>query len=185
MSQQQAFRRVAVNPQAAQQLQVTTIPAPTRGLIQNENETFMQPGAAVVLDNWMPTMRGVALRGGCILHSDLHALDKRAFRTFLDNRNWLHPFDSHGRRQRYNALPKHVAKLEDDPFRSLAGAVRRAGGFAKVDTPYSEFLWADFFRRRIDRHEVEERFDDAVVHACEIANSKDASYLPGWAGIDD
>jgi len=76
MSQQQAFRRVAVNPQAAQQLQVTTIPAPTRGLIQNENETFMQPGAAVVLDNWMPTMRGVALRGGCILHSDLHALDK-------------------------------------------------------------------------------------------------------------
>jgi len=117
--------------------------------------------------------------------ADLHALDKRAFRTFLDNRNWLHPFDSHGRRQRYNALPKHVAKLEDDPFRSLAGAVRRAGGFAKVDTPYSEFLWADFFRRRIDRHEVEERCDDAVVHACEIAIAEDGSYLPGWAGIDD
>ena len=117
--------------------------------------------------------------------ADLRALDKRGFRTFLDNRNWLHPFDAHGRRQRYNALPKHVAKLEDDPFRSLAGAVRRAGGFAKVETPYSEFLWADFFRRHIDRAEVEERFDHAVVRACEIANSKDAGYLPGWAGIDD
>jgi hypothetical protein len=76
MSQHQAFRRVPVNPQAAQQYQVTTLPAPTRGLVLDENQTFMQPGAAVVLDNWKPTLRGISLRGGCILHSDLHALDK-------------------------------------------------------------------------------------------------------------
>ena len=25
----------------------------------------MQPGAALVLDNWKPTMKGCALRGGC------------------------------------------------------------------------------------------------------------------------
>lgn len=67
---------MAVDPQVAQRLEVTTIPAPTRGLIINENQTFMQPGAALVLDNWKPTLRGISLRGGCILHCDLHALDK-------------------------------------------------------------------------------------------------------------
>ena len=60
------FKRVPVPPQAAQQLQTMTIPAPTRGLILNENQSFMQPGGAIVLDNWKPTMQGIALRGGCI-----------------------------------------------------------------------------------------------------------------------
>jgi hypothetical protein len=66
MSQHQAFRRMAVPAQVAQQLQTITIPAPTRGIIQNENEAYMQPGAAVVCDNWAPTMKGVKLRGGCV-----------------------------------------------------------------------------------------------------------------------
>jgi len=65
MSQHQAFRRSAVPQQIAQQLQTTTIPAPTRGIIMNENEAYMQPGGAVQCDNWKPTLRGVSLRGGC------------------------------------------------------------------------------------------------------------------------
>jgi hypothetical protein len=65
MSQHQFFRRQPVPPQAAQQLQTITFPAPTRGIVQNENESFMQPGAAVICDNWKPTMKGVSLRGGC------------------------------------------------------------------------------------------------------------------------
>jgi hypothetical protein len=48
-----------------------------------------------------------------------------------------------------------MAKLIDDPFRSLAGELRRAGGFAKDTTPFSEFLWADFLRRRVKRKTVE------------------------------
>jgi hypothetical protein len=64
MSIHAAFRRQAVQPQVAEQLEPITIPAPTRGLIQNENESFMQPGAAVVMDNWRPTMKGCSVRGG-------------------------------------------------------------------------------------------------------------------------
>jgi hypothetical protein len=71
MSQHQAFRRQAVPAQIAQQLRTITIPAPTRGLVLNENESFMQPGAALVLDNWKPTMKGIALRGGCTLWATL------------------------------------------------------------------------------------------------------------------
>jgi hypothetical protein len=60
-----AFRRQAVPQQVAQQLETTTIPAPTRGIIMDENEAYMQPGAAVVCDNWKPTLKGISLRGGC------------------------------------------------------------------------------------------------------------------------
>ena len=65
MSLHQAFRRSPVPAQVAQNLQTITLPAPTRGLVLNENESFIQPGAALVLDNWKPTMKGLALRGGC------------------------------------------------------------------------------------------------------------------------
>jgi hypothetical protein len=75
MSQHMMFRRQPVQGQFAQQQRTITIPAPTRGIVQSENEAFMQPGAAIVQDNWMPTMRGVKLRGGHTRWCDLHALD--------------------------------------------------------------------------------------------------------------
>jgi hypothetical protein len=79
-------------------------------------------------------------------------------------------------------LPKSVDKLVDDPFRSLAGELRRAGGYAKDTTPFSEFLWADFLRRRMKRKVVENDFDHAMEEALKLAKSLDADYLPGWCG---
>ena len=77
MSMHQFFKRVAVQPQVAQQLRTITLPAPTRGLILNENESFMQPGAAIVLDNWKPTMKGCALRGPFFLRGRRQRLTTR------------------------------------------------------------------------------------------------------------
>lgn len=117
--------------------------------------------------------------------ADLGHLGQDAFLTFMDNRNWLHPFDESGVRQGYDALPDDIGKLVDDPYRSLAGALRRAGGYAKVETPYTEFLWADFLRRQFKPAKLEDSFDQCVLKAIEIARSRDASHLPGWAGPDD
>jgi hypothetical protein len=114
--------------------------------------------------------------------ADLSRLDKEAFWFYLDNRGWLHPYDAEGRRRPYDDIPKGIAELEDDPFRSLAGELRRIGGFAKDTTPYSEFLWADFLRRRMKRKTVEGDFSAAVEAALSLAKSKDADYLPGWCG---
>jgi hypothetical protein len=75
MSNSAAFRRVPVDQQFSQNLALTTIPAPTRGIIQHENDAFMGPGACIISDNWVPTMKGVKLRGGTIRWCDLHALD--------------------------------------------------------------------------------------------------------------
>jgi hypothetical protein len=72
--------------------------------------------------------------------------------------------------------------LIDKPFRSLAGELRRVGGFAKDTTPFGEFLWADFLRRRMKRKIVETDFDGALEPALKLTKSEDADYLPGWRG---
>src|SRR6185312_2845933 len=95
---------------------------------------------------------------------------------------WVYPYDSKGERRQFKDLPKSVADLADDPFRSLAGELRRAGGFAKDVTPFSEFLWADFLRHRIRRRAVEKDFDTALSDALKLAKGHDANYLPGWCG---
>jgi hypothetical protein len=114
--------------------------------------------------------------------ANLSKLESDAFWTVMDNRNWMHPFDADGRRRSYSDIPKSVSDLIDDPFRSLAGELRRAGGFAKDTTPFSEFLWADFLRRRIKRKSIEEDFGQAIEKALQLARSADAAYLPGWCG---
>ena len=114
--------------------------------------------------------------------ANLSMVDRDTFWTVLDNRSWMHPFDDKGRRRGYKDIPKSVRDLIDDPFRSLAGELRRAGGFAKDTTPFSEFLWADFLRRRIKRKLVELDFDRAIVAAMKLSKSQEAIYLPGWCG---
>jgi hypothetical protein len=114
--------------------------------------------------------------------ANLSKLDIDAFWTVMDNRSWMHPFDAKGVRRHYSDIPKSVTQLIDDPFRSLAGELRRAGGFAKDTTPFSEFLWADFLRRRMKRKAVEADFTRAIDKALQLAKSSDAGYLPGWCG---
>ncbi len=114
--------------------------------------------------------------------ADLRTLEKDAFWIFLDNRGWMHPFDDAGQRRSYEDIPKSLTDLVDDPFRSLAGELRLAGGYAKDTTPFSEFLWADFLRRRIKRKLVEEDFAQALEKALGFAKSEVTNFLPGWCG---
>jgi hypothetical protein len=114
--------------------------------------------------------------------ADLTMVDRDAFWGVLDSHKWAYPYDAKGQRQHFRDIPKTVADLKDDPFRSLAGELRRVGGFAKDTTPFSEFLWADFLRRRLSRKSVEADFDKAIEKALALAKSKDAIYLPGWCG---
>jgi hypothetical protein len=114
--------------------------------------------------------------------ANLSNLEIDSFWFVMDNRNWMHPFDDQGRRREYRDIPKSVTEMVDDPFRSLAGELRRLGGFAKDTTPFSEFIWADFLRRRLKRKSVDKDFNGALDQALELAKSEDAGYLPGWCG---
>jgi hypothetical protein len=113
---------------------------------------------------------------------NLSGLERDAFWFVLDNQSLMHPYDADGRRRGHEEIPESVRDLVDDPFRSMVGELRRAGGFAKETRPFSEFLWADFLRRRIPLKEVESDFTRATEKALDLAKSVDANYLPGWCG---
>ncbi|MCP3467187.1 MULTISPECIES: ParB-like protein [unclassified Bradyrhizobium] len=113
---------------------------------------------------------------------DLRMVERDAFWGVMDNKRWVYPYDAKGERRHFKDLPKSVAALKDDPFRSLAGELRRMGGFAKDTTPFSEFLWADYLRRKLSRKAVDANFDKALEKAMAAAKIKDAIYLPGWCG---
>jgi hypothetical protein len=114
---------------------------------------------------------------------DLSWLSPDTFWMTMDHHQWVHPYDNSGIRREFAAVPKRLEHLEDDPYRSLAGELRRAGGFAKDVTPFSEFLWADFFRSRIAFDDTEPGLKKALAKAMKLARGQAARYLPGWSGV--
>ncbi|ADP72171.1 Putative ParB-like nuclease [Rhodomicrobium vannielii ATCC 17100] len=111
---------------------------------------------------------------------DFRDIDNGAFFEVMDSLGLLHPFDDEGCRREYDDIPPRIDDMIDDPFRSLAGALRREGAYSKDRTPFSEFLWADFLRRRIERVKVETQFETALAPALELAGRSEARDLPGW-----
>lgn len=113
---------------------------------------------------------------------DLSWLAPPVFWRTMEFRSWTHPYDRRGRRRGYDEMPERLKQLKDDPYRSLAGMVRRAGGYAKEQAVFAEFLWADFFRPRIDAELISAQPRRATKAAVKLARSSTARYLPGWSG---
>jgi hypothetical protein len=113
---------------------------------------------------------------------DLSWLEPAIFWRTLEFRSWSHPYDNRGRRRDYRDMPRRLTQLEDDPHRSLAGLVRDAGGFAKEQAPFVEFLWADFFRPRVAARTINKEPRRATQEGMRLAQSGEARYLPGWSG---
>jgi hypothetical protein len=113
---------------------------------------------------------------------DLSWLEPTVFWRTLEFRSWSHPYDHRGQRRDYRDMPRRLTQLEDDPYRSLAGLVRGAGGFAKDQAPFVEFLWADFFRPRVAARLITKEPRRATRDGLRLAKSNEARYLPGWSG---
>lgn len=120
-----------------------------------------------------------------MLLKDLSWLELSKFWNVMDHHQWVHPYDRHGVRCAFDAVPGRLEQLHDDPYRSLAGEVREAGGFSKDVTPFSEFIWADFFRDCIELKLIDSDFSAALRRAKKIAGSQQARYLPGWCGATE
>lgn len=121
----------------------------------------------------------------CKIEANWSKLDVQKFWSQMIAKNWAYLIDENGEGPRpTSALPPTVKGLKDDPYRSLAWAVREAGGYLKNTTPFSEFKWAEFFRSRIklDINCSDKEFDSATKSALRLAQSPAASKLPGYKG---
>jgi hypothetical protein len=117
-----------------------------------------------------------------MLLEDLSYLEPPIFWRVMEQRRWAHPFDQSGARRDYDAIPSKLAQLVDDPYRSLAGFLRTAGGYAKDASPFAEFMWADYLRQHITPQQIETSMDAVVRDSLGLASSPQARYLPGWSG---
>ena len=82
-------------------------------------------------------------------------------------------------------LPRDIRGLADDPYRSLAWFVRKAGAFENSERNFAEFKWANFFRKR----GLLEKFgaggmQKALLKAAELAQSPAAKRLPGYGKLN-
>jgi hypothetical protein len=117
----------------------------------------------------------------CVSEADYTRLGAAAFWKQMESNKWVYMYDEYGEGPKpYSQLPATVAGLKDDPYRSLAGAVRDAGGYDKTSTPFAEFTWADFFRAKFTRQDLADDFDKCVKKGVKLAGSPAASGLPGY-----
>lgn len=108
-------------------------------------------------------------------------LGATAFWRELRRRRWAHVSDFDGRSRDPLLLARDITAVGDDPYRSLAWLVQRAGGYRRSRVPFANFRWAEFFRRRrLLGRGYERDFDGAVRKALKAARSKAARRLPGF-----
>jgi len=124
---------------------------------------------------------GVAT-GFFLVEEDFSKLAIADFWPKMQQAQWVHPIDETGTVRTFQDIPEHLEKLIDDPYRSLAGYVRNAGGYEKTPTAFAEFLWADFFRPRVPVGDTRPQFHASVDTAVKLAVSPDAAHLPGYRG---
>ncbi len=117
-----------------------------------------------------------------MVQRDFSWLEPAVFWRTMEFNRWAHPYDQHGHRVDYTAIPGSLSEMVDDPFRTLAARVRVAGGCAKDAVPYSEFLWADFYRRQL-KLSAGKISPKVLQEALLLAHSHATAYLPGWSGV--
>jgi hypothetical protein len=116
------------------------------------------------------------------VEADLSAMELAEFWAELAKRFWVYPYDGTGKKHAVSDIPQRLEDMEDDPYRSLAGFVREAGGFIKTMTPYMEFQWARYFRPLVKLRALESDFKGTVQKAKVLAAKPEARGLPGYIG---
>jgi len=109
--------------------------------------------------------------------ADLGELNPQDFWKEMQKKNWTYLHDQFGNGPHPpEKLPQDIRGMADDPYRSLSWAVREEGGYEKDHTPFSEFHWAEFFRKKIN--DVSD-FHHAVKEALRLCSLPEAKKLPG------
>jgi len=113
---------------------------------------------------------------------DLSSLSPQDFWKEVISRHWVRLVDEKGKSIRWEAIDKltSIEDIKNDPYRSLAGIVRDKGGFKKLDIPFMEFEWADFFRGRMDMPGKKISWKRAIEQGMKLARSDAAKALPGY-----
>jgi len=109
-------------------------------------------------------------------------ISRDSFWRRLQKKNCVHLFDQFGcgpHEPLY--LPVDVRGLGDDPYRSLAWLAKQNGAFKDRNNRFSDFKWANFFRKRkLLKGKSKKDFKTAAKNAVRLSHSTKARHLPGY-----
>jgi hypothetical protein len=109
--------------------------------------------------------------------------DPSTFWNEMQARHWVYLFDPKGNPIPPASLPRHVADLADDPYRSLISYVQSAGYVGKTDAYFMEFHWARYFGTRMGWQPIDRmNLLSAIQAAARLACQPEAKDLPGYLG---
>ena len=113
------------------------------------------------------------------------SVSKLSYRDFwkkMVKLNYAHLMDQFGNGpQDALYLPDDIRGMADDPYRTLAWIVRKEGAYEKTNAKFSEFIWADFFRKNKLLVKCGRKgLKDVVGKAVLLAKSNEARNLPGF-----
>lgn len=108
-----------------------------------------------------------------------HLPDMDQFWKIMKLRKWVY-LKNNGISISVEEIPRHIKRLRNDHYRSLAGQIRQGGGYDKTPVPFAEFYWADFFRERIPLKMLKNDRKKAFALAMDLAGSDAAKHLPGY-----
>src|SRR5258708_19862369 len=100
-------------------------------------------------------------------------VQRDAFWGVMDNKRWVYPYDAKGGRRHFKDLPKSITDLKDDPFRSLAGELRRSGGFSNGTPPFHQILRPDFLRPHMAPPTLHAHFHKSITTPPAPAQTQD------------
>lgn len=82
-------------------------------------------------------------------------------------------------------LPHDIRGLADDPYRSIAWFVRKAGGFDNSEKNFAEFAWANYFRsKNLLKKFGRKGLPEAMELAVKLSQSLEAKKLPGFEKLN-
>ena len=111
--------------------------------------------------------------------ADLSHLSHHAFWAAMTTNGWVYPYDQygHGPHDPARYLPETIQGLADDPYRGIAWLAREAGAYDKVHSPFVEFKWADFLRKRMKTHPNTHDMKTVMREAIRLCKSTAAKKL--------
>ncbi len=116
-----------------------------------------------------------------VVEANFKSLPVDSFWKVMVARKWAYLYDSKGIGPLDpSRLPKKIQDLQDDPFRSLAWAVRERGGYNQSAEPFAEFQWANFFRTKFTSDKANENMERLIKDALKLCHAAYARGLPGY-----
>ncbi|GAC1347823.1 MAG: ParB-like protein [Acetobacteraceae bacterium] len=120
----------------------------------------------------------------CIVQSLPASTGMAQFVATLQERRLVRLADAAGKPIGFGDLPRTLDAMRDDPYRSMAGTLRKNGDWCRYPgaVEFAEFTWADYLRSKIAITPAKVTDTKTIAAAEQISRAPGAKCLPGYVG---